>query len=98
VHILIDITRSTASSISSTSIRAFIPFPFGFVSAADRGLSFYLFILKIHLMAVLVQRWHVGGIWVTCWFVSPGQYVFASQLGYSFSTSCEPPWGWDFGY
>jgi len=43
-------------------------------------------------MSVLVLRWLVGSIWVSCWFVSPGVFVFSSQLGYSFTSSCQPPW------
>jgi len=54
--------------------------------------GFLLFIhFKIQLMSVLVQRWLVGGVWVSCWFVSPGLFVFASRLGYCFSSSCSPP-------
>jgi transposase len=30
-------------------------------------------------MSVLVQRWLVGSIWVSCWFVSPGVFVFSSR-------------------
>jgi len=49
------------------------------------------FHLQSSVMSVLVNRWFVGSIWVSCWHVSPGVFVFASQLGYSFSSSCEPP-------
>jgi len=41
-------------------------------------------------MSILVNRWLVGSIWVSCWFLGPGQFIFSSQLGYCFTSSCEP--------
>lgn len=43
-------------------------------------------------MSILVQRWLVGSIWGSCFFVSPAVFVFSSQLGHSFTSSCQPPW------
>jgi hypothetical protein len=49
------------------------------------------FHLQLFVMAILVRRWLVGGVWVSLWVLSCGVYVFASPLGYSFSPSPEPP-------
>jgi hypothetical protein len=55
------------------------------------GEAFFFLFFKLLFMSVLVQRWLVGSTLVSCWFVSPGVFVYASQLGFSFSASCEPP-------
>ena len=62
------------------------------IIGAVRKQLIYFFIFKCIVMSVLVQRWLVGSIWVSCWFVSPGVFVFSSQLGHSFTSSCETPW------
>jgi hypothetical protein len=53
VHILIDITRSAASSHSTPVIRVFIPFPFGFLAGGWPDAFFLLFILNISLCQFL---------------------------------------------
>jgi hypothetical protein len=67
VHVLIDITRSTASSLSTSVIRAFIPFPFGYApTAADKMLSFYYLFLNFSLCQF---SFSVGGS-VAPWFLA----------------------------
>ena len=49
------------------------------------------FHFQIFVMSVLIQRWYVGSQLVSCWFISPGVFVFSSRLGWSLSSSCAPP-------
>jgi hypothetical protein len=44
-------------------------------------------------MAVLVCRYHVGTVVLSCWFVAPGVFVWASKLGYLVTSSCALPIG-----
>jgi hypothetical protein len=42
-------------------------------------------------MSVLVCRYYVGSVVLSCWFLSPGVFVWASALGFVVTSSCALP-------
>jgi hypothetical protein len=49
------------------------------------------FNLKSFCMSVLVCRYYVGSVVLSCWFLSPGVFVWASALGFVVTSSCALP-------
>jgi hypothetical protein len=86
-------TRPTLRSINTRPLHKAIIYTAIRNPGADGWQLFYFLFLKCIVMSVLVNRWWYGSTLVSCWFVSPGVFVFASQIGYSVTDSCEPPWG-----
>ena len=76
---------------SGTALTFMFCFPVVHCLTSLRYLFFSHF--QSFIMSVLVVQYYSGSILVSVWFLSPGQYVYCSCLGYCFTSYLELPAG-----